>query len=438
MKPYATGFLLLLSLLSGDVRAQQENSPSPPERESEEQPVTLNGQRAFLGVSELPNSFSAGVGYASIFDDNPYFSTTDRHSNISQVIWPYVKVKHTTPRFSWDAGVSGMLVANQQLSTDNTSQESLELDLSYLPAPHFTLRLSSSLDNSSGLFSSFDSSAASGIGLVDQPSRPIFVPANQHAITTSNLVEVSDQISPHGVVGARGSYSLLNFVDTPRNSQFAPLYNNRSFSGEIFYNYQLSAKQWGGAILRTQKFVTDAQPNLTADSALLLYAISPKRPITLSFFAGPERFSIPVTPDMGTAGGFVQAQGWTPVAGATFVCKGAKIGVLGEFSRGINDGGGLSYAGVGETENAEFWLGSGIRRQLNLGFSHSSADLLLSRERFFDSLGRARFNQQLIGNLTAEIGYAREWQTNLVGPGTADANRVWVALFYGITRQLGK
>ena len=431
--------LLLVSMSSLDVGAQEPAAKLPVEGPIE-QPITLNGQRPFLNPkSEFPNSVSAGVGLETIFDDNPDFATADKHSNVSQVLWPYVRVTHTGSRLVWDLGVDAMLVTDLQIKTENIAQESVQLNLSYRLAPYVTLRASSEFANSSGLFSDFNGPASgSGIGLVEQPSLSLFIPSNQRTISTSNLLEVDDQISPRGVVGARGIYSLVNYPNVARSSQFGPLPNNRSYAGEGFYNYQLSAKHWIGVMLRAEKFDTKAEPSVSADSALLLYAFKPTQKITLSVFAGPERFDAPVIADTASSARFIRNQGWTTAAGGTAVWQGAKFGALGEVSRGINEGGGLSYTATGQMENAQVWRRLGSSRELEFGFTHSQGRLFLSNERFFGTLAGARFEQRLIRNLTAAIGYERDWERYLAGQPVANANRAWISLSYGITRPLGK
>ncbi|MBV9180063.1 MAG: hypothetical protein JO356_02015 [Acidobacteria bacterium] len=422
--------LIVLTLPSSKAGAQEETVTSPPERASE-QPIALNGQRPLLNIKSLrPNSFSTGVDFETMFDDNPLWSTTDKHSNVSQVLLPYVNIRHSASRLNWDAWLVGMVVNNRQLKSANGSGEDFQLDLSYGLAPHLTLRGSSEVANTTGMFGGFDSPmSGSGIGLIEQPNNALFIPADQRTVWTSNLVELSDQTSPGGTLGVRGIYSRLNYPSVPKDAPFG-LYDNQSYAGEIFYNHQLSAKHWGGVMLRSEELDTQTQPSVRVDGAMLLYGFNPTRSITLSLFAGPEHLDAPPI--------FTRNQRWIPAGGGSFIWQGKQIGALAEFFRGISDGGGLSSPTIAQIENLELWRPVGKRRELEFGLTHSRGDLLSTGENSFSTLVTVQFEQPLVKNLTAKLGYAREGQRYPNGLGTANANRGWITLSYGITRPLGR
>jgi hypothetical protein len=285
--------ILFVALLPIGMRAQ-ELEPKSPVAQPIEAPVTLNGQRPSLAFQseKIQSSYLSGsVTLTGTFTDNVLFSSTDRVSDFTYLVQPYLNFAHSTPRVSWNVTLGLALLVNHQLSEENQAAEDLKLDLTYRLTPYVNLRVSSTFGNRTGLFSALNSTTSgSGIGVVEQANNSLIIPFTQRTVATSNLAELNYQFGPRSIAGARGAYSILDFPDSSKNLQFGSLYNNTTYSAEAFYNYQMSAKQWVGVTLRTQKFQTQPFPGTKTDSCLLFYALNVTPSLTLSFFAGPERF----------------------------------------------------------------------------------------------------------------------------------------------------
>jgi hypothetical protein len=431
--------ILFLALLPLEMRAQ-ESEPESPVVWPMEPPVTLNGQRPSpaLNSERTRDSYlSGGIALVGVFTDNALFSSTDKISNVSYLVEPHLKFAHSAPRANWSVSL-GAALFNHQISGENQAAESLQLDLTYRLTQYVNLRASSDVSNTNGFFSALNpSTSGSGIGVVEQATNSLLVPLTQQTISTSNLAELNYQFGPHSIVGARGTYSTLDYPGSSMNAQFGSLYNDRTYSGEVFYNYQISARQWVGITLRTQKFET--QPFLAGtktDSGLLFYALNVTPNVTLSFFGGPEWFETPRISDATTVVGLIR--GWTPAEGATFIWQRDHTSVVAEFSRQLSNGGGLSSAVIDQNANAQLRRQLSSTQELNFGFTYAKYDPFESGQSFRDLTGQFHFQQRLGKRLIALVGYAREQQETPNSRRTAAANLVWVSVSYDFSRTLGR
>lgn len=437
------GFVLILflALLPLGLRAQESEPKSPVERPIEA-PATLNGQRPSLALqSEKPrvNVLSGGMALTGTFNDNALLSRTTQVKDFSYLVQPYLSFAQSTPRVNWDLRVGSAFIAHQQVSEENQAAVDLKAALEYRLNPYANLRVSSTYDNTTRLYSTLNPVvSATDIGVVEQANNSLLVPFNQRTMTISNLAELNYQFGPRSIVGARGVYSRQDFPGSPRNLQFGPLYNSQMYSGEAFYDYQLSPKEWVGVTLRRQKFDTQSLRSGTrTDSCLLFYALNVRPNFTLTFFAGPERFDARRISDATTTAGSVRNEQWTAAEGATFAWRGVNTSVLAEFSRQISDSGGLlSSAVMRQIVSTQIRRQFGSRRELRAGITYAKNDPLESGESFRGLSALLEFQQRLTKNVFGRIGYSRERQDRLSGTGAA--NLLWVSVSYDLSRPLGE
>jgi hypothetical protein len=436
--------VLLLALLPPEMLAQ-ESEPQSPAGGLIDAPVTLNGQgpSPALQSEKIRGSYlSGGIALGSTFTDNAVLSTADRVSNVWYLIQPFVNFAQTTPRLNWQIGLTGAamlntaIMVNDQISKENQAAEDLKLDLSYRLAQYVNLRVSSVSSNTTGFFSSLNPvTSGSAIGVIEEANSSLLVPLAQRRVLSSNLAELNYQVGPYSIIGARGTYSILDYPGLLNNAQFGPLYDNRTYSGEAFYNHEISARQWVGVTLRTQKLETRPFPDTKTDSGLLLYGLNITPNVTLSLFAGPEWFDSPQISTV--AVGLIR--GWTPSGGATFTWRGVRTSLLAEFSRQIEDGGGLFFSAVTlQSANAQLRRQLSSSQQLNFGFSYARNDPLESAQGVRGILAQFQYQRRLAKSLTALIGYTWEQQEYPSGHEMATANLFSLSLSYDFSHGFGR
>lgn len=431
--------ILLFALLPLGMRAQ-EPEPQPPEDQPISPPVTLNGQGPSLSFEAekiRSNSLSGGISLTGMYTDNVFLLSTNQVSDFSYLVQPYLVFSGSRPRVNWDLRLGAGLIVNQHLSERNQAAENLGLDLDYRLSRHVDLRLSNTFTNTTGLFSTFNPASGSGVGVVEQPNNSLVVPFARRTLANSSLAELNYQFSPSSVAGVRGTYSILDYPGSSQNAQFGPLFNSRTYSGEAFYNYRVSAKQWVGATLRAQKFETQPSiANTDTGSLLLYYGVNATPNVTLSFFAGPEY--TPRISNIATTGGSFRGHLWSSAEGATFNWQGERTSVAAGFSRQLSGGGGLSSAVTLQTASARLRRQLGSRQEVEFGFAYAENDPLESGHSFHGFSGLFQFQQRLVKNLFVRVGYTREQQELPNSQSTATANLSWVSVSYDFSHPFGR
>ena len=414
-------------------------------------PVTMNGQGGSMNfISETPTEsyLSGGIGLTGSYTDNALLSNADKIDNFSYYVQPHINWTQITPRFTWNLGLNGGVIINNNLSDQNQAAENADLGASWRLTQHVTLRLDDTFTNVTGLFSSIGVQGT-GVGTVEQ-GNSLLVPPSQRTLSNISLAEVSDQVGRNTVVGVRGTYWLLDYPSNPQSAQFGTLYNTRAYSAEIFYDWRFAARQWFGATLRAQRFETLPSIAKTDVGGLILYySFVPTNHITLTFFGGPEYSNTPETAALDALGFNGQGRLWTSSEGATLNWEGGRTSGNVTFSRQLNDGGGLSSAVTLQSVSAK------LRRQLSVhqnevqfGVSDSKSDPLLPGTSLSGpaAVGASingltafgLFQQRLARSFLVQLGYS--WQRQDV-PNTvtaADSNRVWFTVSYDFLKAIGK
>ena len=232
----------------------------------------------------------------------------------------------------------------------------------------------------------------------------------QRTLGDASLAELRYQFSPSSTVGVRGSYSFLDYPGSATNTQFGPLYDDQTYSGEAFYNHQISAKQSVEVTLRAQKF--EILPSIGAtdtESWLLNYTVKPIPSVALSFFAGPTHLDTSQISVIGTTGLFETTNGLRrkerPSIGraVTPVRRPRSLDKCG--------GGGLSsQVSLQKLVDARLRRQLDGRQEVNGGFTYTENDPLVSGQSFYGFSSLLAFQQRLANSLVVLIGYARDRQ----------------------------
>jgi len=432
--------LLFLALLPVELRAQQDSQST--EDSAVMSPLTPNGQApslAFKSEALRVNYLSAGVSFTTAFTDNALLSPTAPISDFNYLLQPYLTFSLATPRIDWYLDLGAGLMADQRLNENNLVAKTLGLDLTYRFSEHVSLRLSDTFRDTTGLYSGVTPPAASGIGVVGQPASSLIIPSVQRTQTNASLAELRYQFSPNSVAGVRGTFSLLDYPGSAKDTQFGTLYDSRTYSGEAFYNYHLSIRQWVEVTLGAEKF--QVQPSVfTTDSGSLLldYIVKPIPSVTLSLFAGPEYFDAHQNSVIGNAAGLFAERQWTSAEGATLDWQGGHTRVAASFSRQLGGGAGLS-SGV-TTQAVSVWLRHqlGSRQELNSSFTYAENIPLVSSPSIHGFSGLVQFQRRLASTLIVLMGYARDHQELPSSLKVANANRAWVSVSYDFLHSFGR
>lgn len=439
--------IVLLSMALVPVRIFAQESDAPPDAPLvEDQPLspppTLSGQKpslAFQSEKSPRNYVSGGISFTDAFTDNMYMSTTGTSSSFTYLIQPFISFAQVTTRIDWDASLGAGFIFYQHESQGDQIAKNVALDLSYRWTQNLTLRLSNAFADTTGLYSASNpANSESGIGLVQQSNNSILVSPVQRTVANSTLAELDYQFSSASVGGVRGTFSLLDYPGSSSNTEFGPLYNTQTYSGEAFYNHQLSRGEWVGFSLRVQRL--DTQPSIThtdTASMLVLYALQPHPNVTFSFFAGPEYYDTPPIAGMST-NGLVVGPHWTPAVGTTFNWQGTNTSVAAGFSRQVSDGGGFYSAVTLQQVTASLRSQLTERQAITVGFTQSQNQPLGTNQSYGGLSASVNLEHLVTKNLVLRLGYARQRQQLPASQNTASANLAWVSIAYNFMHAFGK
>ncbi len=429
--------ILAFALWPRGIRAQE-----PEVQTSEDQPISpppvLNGQAPSLAfrTEKVPSNYlSAGIGFTGAFTDNALMSSINPISDFSYAIQPHMTFSQAMPRLNWDVNLGAGVIINQHLAEENQFARSAELDLTYRISSNVSLRLGNTFVDTTGLFAELNP-MQSDIGSVEQPNNSLLVPLVQRTVTNVSLAELSYQFSSKSTVGARGTFSILDYPGSSPNAQSGFLYDTQAYLVEAFYNYNMSPKQWVGVALRAQRFNTSIVSTDT-NSLLFYYSRQTAKNLTVSVFAGPESYNTPRFSDSLTPLGLVQGQQWTSAEGVALSWQRERTSVAAAFSRQLSDGAGLYSAVILQSANVS------LRRQLGRGlearlvFTYAANDPLQAGNSLHGISGLCELQQRLGSSFLVRLGYARQQQQWPGSQSSATANISWVSVFYSFSHLFG-
>jgi hypothetical protein len=374
-----------------------------------------------------------------MYTDNVELATSEGLSDLSYDIQPHLVLSHSAPRLSYNLGVLAGFLVNKDLPGRNQSTQSAALDVSYGLAQFVTLRVSDSFTNSTGLWNGTNTvsptDAGAGIGAVQQ-ANPALLTYGRFRTNTA-LADLTAQLTRTSYAGARASQTYLWFPTAVTDPVVGTLFGGQSYSAELFYNHQFTARNWGGITGRVQRFdLSQSEGRTDTTSVLFFYAATLRPHMTLSLFGGPE-FSItsPPAAESIPANSFARRM-WSPAAGAVFDWQGPRTAGSISYSRQINNSAGLSSAVTLSGVEAELTRRVG-RLTVGPGFGFTENIPIVANPTLRTYSGRGQLNYR-IGNSTIGGGYARDNRSAVGSNLSASANRVWISYSYDFLRPLGR
>lgn len=433
--------LLALTIGSFVARAQTAKDPAVKSDESLSVPPTPAAQGTSLKLDlgqNLESRLTGGLNFTGMYTNNVFLTPTDHQSDMSYDIQPYISWQEFTSRLSLDLSGGAGFVVNQRFNETNQATENFSVNLTSHLRRYVTLRLDNSFVNTTGLFSGTGAASdQSGIGVVQQANSTLITPAS-HILTNTSLAEVNYQFNSTSNVGVRGVASILRYPDGAQSVTNVPLYEGESYAAEVFYNHQVTTRQWTGVTLRWQRF--DAQSSLVttdADSVLFFYSIQPTTAINISLFGGPQLTTSHVAPSLASTIPPFNPRSWTPATGATLAWQKSHTSAHVSYIREANDGGGLFSAVTNETVQAGIRQQLSQRQQVTFAFTYADNQTLVPGVTLRGFSGQGEFSRRLTGSLSAGLGYRfeQQGQTGATAPGRA--SRGWFSFSYEFSRPLG-
>jgi hypothetical protein len=321
------------------VRAQA--SPSGESPMLRPPPVSDESYRTQVGLEERSNFISGSIEAGAGYIDNLY--PGGQTGQLSEKIFslrPGIAFDTKSAREHMSVSYNPSFLFYEPSSVLNESDQGAVVLFDYRFSPRLNMNLSEKLLKSSSGFSEIGSGGISG----SAPAPGIIVPFGKRF---SNEVTggLSDQISPHGMIGGSGNVDKLNYSDA---FQTAGLYNSNSYGGSGFYNYRLSASQYFGGIYEFEHTTTDSnigQYNTQTHTIEGFYTIYLTKGVSLSVAGGPQHYHGEHVPDPAT-------HAWTPAVAASMGWQNPHTSFAAEFSRTVNGGGGLFGAFYSTSANA--------------------------------------------------------------------------------------
>jgi hypothetical protein len=424
--------------------AGQDNEPAAQSSiEQAPAPPTLAGQdnpRGFRVEGASPNYVAGGISITQMYTDNADLSNSNRLSDLSWEFSPHLSLVHSSTRLSYNLDALAGFVVNRTLDDRNRATETGAGDLSYRMTQFVTLRFSDSFTNTSGLWSGLNpgtGTSGAGIGAVQQPNGSVFT-YDQFRSNTA-LGELSAQLNARTFAGLRGTHSYTWFPNGANSPVAGTLYDGQTYSAEAFYNRQFSARNWGGIMIRAERFDLERSVGRTDTGSLLfLYGLNIRPNASLSLFAGPELSVTAVPQAIALPPNSFARRLWSPTAGSVFSWQGHTTSTSASFIRQINSGGGLASAVTLTSAGANVLRQFGRHLAIGPGFVYSESAPIISSQTLRTYSGLLEFTYHVGRNYLVSGGYARDEQRAVSTNNSASANRVWISFSLDFIRPLGR
>jgi hypothetical protein len=443
---FLTTFLVAAAWPQTD-QTMQPSSPTP-------WLATVNGDSgslAFSSEAERVNLLRAGLALSSGYDDNAFSTATNHVGNVSFMVSPSISITEATTRAFWTFNYNPGFQWNQRLPQSHQASHDLDFNLQFRLTERFTARIHENyLDSSTSFRGISENPLLPGGSVLHQPNQSVITPLAKQVVNVTSL-DLIDQIGEGTSIGASGSFNSLNYHETP-DVAGAPLFNNQSWSADIFYNHSLSRRHSVGVTYSFQKIATfgPIREHVETQTIMMFYTVNPTPSMKLSFFVGPDRvvandeFLLVLGPVLIPVS--ETNSKWLVDEGVTFGWQGQRTSAQFNFIHQVNDGGGLT--GAVETHAVT----AGFRRQLAAAWTaHVALDYgnndPIGRaygSAFSSVVGTIGADRQLGDHLSIGMRYSRGSQKHgAYGSGgsygnSANHNWVWITVGYHFSRPLGR
>jgi hypothetical protein len=404
-------------------------------------PVSDRPYPVEVGTGARENFLSAGLVGSVGYVDNLYPGAGV--SSVGEklyVILPTVALDMSTDRQHISASYSPGFTFYQPSSTLNEVDQNVLFNFDYRFTPHLRLSLGDTLQTSSTGFGQ----AGLGIGGNVSGSAPtlvpgVYAPFGRRLINAASG-QLSDQLSPHGMIGATGEFLKLDY---PNLTAGTGLYDSDSRGGGGFYNERVSAKQYLGAIYQYEQ--TLAYPPLVGqyetDTNTIsgFYTIYLTDTISLSVTGGPQHYTATHSPAP-------TVSAWSPTYTVSGGWRRQFVSVAGNFSHTVAGGGGLlgAYHSTSTSLGGRWQMSSNWSSGVSVSYaSNTSASpaLALNTSGGHSLVASASLERPLAPRLRVRFQYDRiqesysQVQAIATNP---SSNREMVTLLWELRRPIGR
>jgi hypothetical protein len=449
MKPILILALLLTSLAT-QAWAQTDSSQS-----SSQTPwhPTMNGESgslAFLPEAQKVNLLSGGFTVAGTFDDNAFSTFDDHVGSFGYTVTPNLSITEMRPQTLFTLNYSPSFLWSQRSPVEYQWGQNADSTFQARLTERATVRMHENFVDESTAFSQLNEVPLLTGGVVlNQSNQSVITPLTT-ARTNASTVDLMDQVGEDTSVGATGTFNKLDFEDTGPSA--APLFDNQSWSGQVFYSHHLSPQHTAGVTFTFQKFSTFGQilEHTQSENAILYYRVDFRPGVFASVFAGPDhsiandQYQLTLAPGVSLPVSQTNSM-WLLDEGITFGWQGQRTSARVNLVHYVTDGGGL--AGAVRLYSGQFDVRTQLSKTLTaeLALNYGDDDPLshaYGNTTFAGYGGTIGLERMLGDHFTVGMKYGRYSQKFEQFPATtptfpADHNQGWITITYRFTRPLG-
>ena len=421
--------------------------PSDEDRMLTPPPVSGEGYPTAVGSQARSNYLAAGLVFVGSYDNNVVIGSgaTPIGDGIYS-IFPTIALNRITPRQQVTLQFSPGFTFYQNTSALSAATQTAALNFQYRLSQHTTISVSDSFQKSSNVFDQLHPlSEAAPSGSTQSPQAQVVAPYAGQLTNVTNAV-LSYQISQNGMIGAGGTFTESNYLNSTQASGFS---NSNSVGGSVFYNHRLSRSQYVGVTYQyssSQANPVNAlanpvnnQSELHAQTVLAFYTIYFNPSLSLSLSGGPQYFDATQSPSP-------RVTSWTPSINAAVGWQRSHPNFAASYSRSITGTTGLS--GVFDLNSANASVSWQFARtwiagsQASYTINKNATPSFALSDPGGHSLSGTILVQHVMGErLTAGFGYVHLHQSYggiTVISEAPDSDRAYVSVSYQFTRPLGR
>ena len=433
--------LSLALLVAMPVWSQVEPSatgPPPSSDEAMQTPPPVSGQAypTETGSETRSNYLRAGLNLQTAYDDNVQPGTTSKP--VSDVIYSITSsfaLDQITPRAHRTLTYSPGFTLYQPTSALNALSQNATVSYQYKLSPHVQISVQDSFVQASNVF---DQPFGGVSGSTQYPTEAVVAPfADQLSDAASG--ETTFQFSRNGMIGAGGTYSIVNY---PNQAQASGLPNSNSYGGSAFYNRRLSSSQYMGVNYQYSKMSSSSASGdsvTQVDTIYSFYTLYLGHSLSLSVSGGPQHFDV-------TQAQLPASASWTPAVTASMGWQRNQTNFAVNYSRTVTGAGGLFGAFQSNSANASAhwqlartWT---VGSAANYAIYKSATPLSPSSSQGGHTVsGTVSAHHPISERFSAEVGYSRIHQSYsriAAVSENPDGDHAYISISYQFTRPLGR
>jgi hypothetical protein len=391
------------------------------------------------------NFTTMGLRISSDFDDNALNNQQNHQADFAVFIEPHLGWRVSRARVDWTADYTLGLARSQKIAAHDSLSHLLDSGFQVKLTKRLRLRVDETYLSSANPFDQLQAlQSATGPGVHVVPSVAATVtPADLR--TERSTVDIAYAVGAHSTMGVGGEFFIARYsLPSPTLSSNQLLQDSSSATGRAYYLRQITRHQWSGLDYRVLKATFNSGRSWSmVQSLTYTHTIAVLRPMTVSFFVGPERSVAQTATGVFGSSSTVLSEpplAWHWSRGASGRWSGKRTTVGAMLSTEIDNGGLLGAAQL-TTSSTE------ISRQLarqwtaRLLASYQHGNTLAGSRRLNNSSVAACLTHSIRPGLSFEIQY---WRMHMSGNASlpagllADHNRVSMSLVYEHSRALGQ